>query len=529
MRIVWRIWSGIAIILAGYVLTVVIGAYLSHVFTVRLDQVSNQVIPATLSMYELRSTYARAVALYEAAVVEGEPAHLAKSEPLIEEVVGGLRRLMGQTWMSSERSTQLGATAQRIGASHHRAMAIYQRLARGEQNPELQAESKALNGQIKVDSGDLQRSLDGIHDDLVGVLGDAASGAREQRTISIIVMIAVLVVSAVLVTVIIRRSVTVPLHTLALHLEGIAAGNGDLTRRIPIRAGRGGALPGDELSHLADIFNRFLDNLQRLIRKVGETTERVAGASGDLDQLSKRVSSNAASARGNAQHSAEATGQITEDMREVGTSVEQMVSSIREISTSAQTAARVASDAVGEARDAGATIDRLNTSTASIVEVLRMIESIASQTNLLALNATIEAARAGDSGRGFAVVANEVKELARQTAGATTDIQGRISAIRADSTRASEAISRINQVIDQIKETSVLIAGAVEEQTATTQQMAQVVNGVVAKASAISSGVEAMTTAVDSTAECARQSETAGRDLAGAAKDLTGLVGAFRC
>jgi methyl-accepting chemotaxis protein len=256
---------------------------------------------------------------------------------------------------------------------------------------------------------------------------------------------------------------------------------------------------------------------------------RVAGASGELDQLSQRVTLNATSARGNAQHSAEATTQISSDMTEVGAAVEQMVNAIQNISSNAQTAARVAADAVGEARNAGTTITRLNMSTTSIVEVLHMIENIASQTNLLALNATIEAARAGDAGRGFAVVANEVKELARQTAGATTDIQGRISAILKDSTSASEAISRINLVINQISETSLSIAGAVEEQTATTQQMAQVVNGVVVKASDISKGVAAMTSAVDSTADCARQSENASRDLAGAAKDLTGLVGAFRC
>jgi methyl-accepting chemotaxis protein len=528
MKVAGRIWSGIAVILVGYVLTVLVGAYLTRASAQRLEQVRSEAIPATFSMYELRATYGRATTLYENAVAEGEPAKLAQSEAPIAELVKGLAALSQQSWLSQARRDQLGELAKRVQATHATAKAVYAHLAHGESNDQLKAQSTATLASTTQLAKDLDACLTSIREELGAVLGSVVSNASWQQRVSILVMIVVLLISSVWVTVIIRNFVTGPLRTLTQHLAGIAAGNGDLTRRIPVRTTARGGVPNDELSALAVIFNRFLENLQSLIGKVGETTQRVSGASSELDQLAKRVSSDAGDARGNVQQSAEVTGQISADVQTVGVAVEQMVGSIREISVSSQTAARIASEAVEEARKAGETITRLNASSAAIAEVLRMIENIASQTNLLALNATIEAARAGEAGRGFAVVANEVKELARQTAGATTDIQGRIAAILADSTSASGAIQRINQVIHEINQTSVSIAGAVEEQTATTQHMGQLIAGVATKTAGVTHAVAAVTASVDSTAGCAVQTETAARSLASAASDLTGLVGAFR-
>jgi methyl-accepting chemotaxis protein len=116
-------------------------------------------------------------------------------------------------------------------------------------------------------------------------------------------------------------------------------------------------------------------------------------------------------------------------------------------------------------------VGRLGDSSQEIASVIKMITAIAAQTNLLALNATIEAARAGDAGKGFAVVASEVKELAQETARATEDIATRVDTIQQDTAGAVTAIGEISAVIGEINAFQTTIAAAVEEQTATTNEM----------------------------------------------------------
>jgi methyl-accepting chemotaxis protein len=150
-----------------------------------------------------------------------------------------------------------------------------------------------------------------------------------------------------------------------------------------------------------------------------------------------------------------------------------MASSVNEISRQVQESARMAGDAVGQARSTTDRVSELSKAATRIGDVVELINTIAGQTNLLALNATIEAARAGEAGRGFAVVASEVKALAEQTSKATGEIGQQISGIQAATQDSVNAIREISSTIEKLSEISSTIAASIEEQGTATREISR--------------------------------------------------------
>ncbi len=268
---------------------------------------------------------------------------------------------------------------------------------------------------------------------------------------------------------------------------------------------------------------RFVAKL--VARQMAPAVGSVYSSSSLLERLSGDMSATAVETTAEADSVAEAAGELAEGVDAIAQSMEQMSTAVREIATSAANATEVAHSAVETAAATNQKIGRLGESSAEVGEVVEVISSIAEQTNLLALNATIEAARAGEAGKGFAVVANEVKELAKQTSTATEDISSRITQIQEDSQQAVEAISDISDVIDRIAEIQITIASAVEEQSATTNEVVRTVVDASSNTSNIAEAIGSVAKATRSTSETASRISGASNELGQVANQLETVVG----
>jgi methyl-accepting chemotaxis protein len=241
--------------------------------------------------------------------------------------------------------------------------------------------------------------------------------------------------------------------------------------------------------------------------KVDAERRSVRDGSARIVAINKKVGQSAAAVSRDVETAASDCDIVTANISTVASAMEEMSASISEIASSAGDATAAASEAMRVVDATTDTVGQLGTSSAEIGKVIEVITSIAEQTNLLALNATIEAARAGEAGKGFAVVANEVKELAKATADATGDINSRVVAIQSDTDSAVEAISRISAVVGNINDFQNVIASAVEEQTATTNEIVRSVSEAASGLRLTSERMNGAAEAMNEVVSVARESE----------------------
>jgi methyl-accepting chemotaxis protein len=273
---------------------------------------------------------------------------------------------------------------------------------------------------------------------------------------------------------------------------------------------------------------RRVDNITRDFESlIGEIVATVSSASTQLEASAGTLTATAERAQHLTTTVAAASEEASTNVRSVASATEEMASSINEIGRQVQDSARMAGEAVDQARKTNDRVSELSKAAARIGDVVELINTIAGQTNLLALNATIEAARAGEAGRGFAVVASEVKALAEQTAKATGEIGQQISGIQTATQDSVNAIKEIGGTIEKLCEISSTIASAVEEQGAATQEISRNVQQAAHGTQQVSSHITDVQRGASETGSASSQVLSAAQSLSGDSNRLKLEVGKF--
>jgi methyl-accepting chemotaxis protein len=268
------------------------------------------------------------------------------------------------------------------------------------------------------------------------------------------------------------------------------------------------------------LIGNFEGQAESLLTAVSMSGDTLRHTADSLESIAQTTSTRANSAT-------TATHEASDNIQTVASASEELAASIVEISRQVSQTKHVVDDAVERARNTNSEVRSLSEMATRIGDVVKLIKAVADQTNLLALNATIEAARAGEAGKGFAVVASEVKGLAKQTADATEEISGQISAIQAATKTSVDAIGAIVKTMDEIGSHTTGIAAAVEVQGAATAEISANIQRVASGARTVVDDIGNLTTSVDETSNMSGAVMGASGEMAKTAEDLKRTIQTF--
>jgi methyl-accepting chemotaxis protein len=536
MKIKTRILGILAVLGGGYLLLLAMVQISATATHHRMSTISSSLYPAALSMQHAQASFERMKKRYSDAVVLQDANSLKGAEADAEATAVELGKVKTELASSPELSKVADGIIAQFTSIRSRAHNTYGAIVGSTGTPSddmmaqvgaLGKDNKALTDAMtefdKAISGSFQTQLDVV---------DAWSVRSRVMGLAMLIF-AILSCSAAWWVV--QTNVVSPLRSLALRLQDIAEGEGDLTRRIDVH-GR------NEIDEVANWFNVFIGRIEDIVRRVAEHASTLGQAASELAATANETAGQAAKQQQQAERITTAMNEMSSAVHEISETTQSAAVDARKAEETAQsgghtvqTTVLTMSNLLKTNQETSSKIEELGRSSDAIGKIINVIDEIAGQTNLLALNAAIEAARAGEQGRGFAVVAGEVRRLAERTSAATKEVDQTVRAIqqgtadaveamRASMTQvqsgvdsansAGEALTSIIHGSESVQKMVTQIAAAATEQSYSTQS--------------VSANVTEIASIIEHTATSAQQSVEACQQLAFLANELTGLVGSFK-
>ena len=536
MKIKTRILAILAVLGGGYMLLLAMVQISATATHSRMATISTSLFPAALRMQDAEASFEKMKKHYGDAVVLQDSRSLKGAEDEAELTAAALADVQKQLAASPALGKQASDLASNFNSIRTRAHDTYAAILTAKDGPsdDLMAQVGALGKDNKTLT-DAMTAFDKTISASFQEQLDAVDAWSVRSRIAGLVMLCFVVLVCAAAWWVIQSKVVLPLHTLAVRLQDIAEGEGDLTRRVEVNG-------KDEIDEVGIWFNVFIGRIEEIVRRVAEHANTLGQAAAELASTAHETAEQAAKQQQQAERITTAMNEMSSAVQEISETTQSAALDARSAEESAHTGGRTVQttvETIGNLlvsnRETSSRIEELGRSSDAIGRIVNVINEIAGQTNLLALNASIEAARAGEHGRGFAVVAGEVRRLAERTSSATKEIDVTVNAIQegtriavdamrssmshvqsgADSARsAGDALHSIIQGSESVQRMVTQIAAAATQQSYSTQS--------------VSANVNEIATIIQQTAASSQQSVEACLQLSRLANELSGLVGSFK-
>ena len=536
MKIKTRILGILAVLVTGYLLLLAIVQISATATHSRMSTISSSLFPAALKMQEAEAAFERMKKHYGDAVVLQDANSLKGAEADAEVTASALGEVRAELASSPELSKVADGLVTQFSSIRSRDHDTYAAILGAKDGPseDLMAQVGALGKDNKVLTDAMTEADKTISASFQTQL-DAVDAWSMRSRMTGLVMLGFVVIVCGVAWWVIQSKVVRPLHVLALRLQDIAEGDGDLTHRIEVN-GR------NEIDEVGNWFNVFIGRIEEIVRRVAQHAETLGAAALELAHTASETADQAAKQQQQAERITTAMNEMSSAVQEISQTTQSAAVDARKAEETAhsggqtvQTTVQTIGDLLTANQETSSRIEELGRSSDAIGRIVNVINEIAGQTNLLALNASIEAARAGEHGRGFAVVAGEVRRLAERTSSATKEIDVTVHAIQEGTKVAVEAMrssmSHVQSGVDSARSVGEALASIIHGSESVQKMVTQIAAAATQQSystQSVSANVNEIASIIQQTAASSQQSVEACLQLSRLANELTGLVGSFK-